>query len=89
MNEKLKKLEHRKAKIAAEILRVKAREVAQTRKEDTRKKILLGALVLSMVDKGEWPKEKLDSSLARFLTRDQDRALFTLPPLGKCSPETA
>lgn len=81
MNDRLKKLEERREKIAAEIARVKAREATQIRKTDTRRKVLLGALVLAMVEKGEWPREKLDSALARFLTRPQDRALFSLPPI--------
>lgn len=81
MSGKLQKLEERRAKIAAEIARVKAREATAKRKDDTRKKVLLGALVLSMIDKGEWPREKLDFALARFLSRPQDRALFNLPPL--------
>lgn len=81
MNDRLNKLEERRSKIAAEITRVKAREAAQTRKEDTRRKVLLGALVLAMLEKGEWPKEKIDSALARFLSRPQDRSLFDLPPV--------
>jgi large subunit ribosomal protein L7/L12 len=81
MSDRLKKLEERRNKIAAEIARVKAREATQIRKSDTRRKVLLGALVLAMVEKGEWPQEKVDSALARFLTRPQDRALFHLPPV--------
>lgn len=81
MSGKLQKLEERRVKIAAEIARVKAREATAKRKDDTRKKVLLGALVLSMIDKGEWTREKLDFALARFLSRPQDRVLFNLPPL--------
>jgi len=81
MNDRLRKLEERRAKIAAEIQKVRACEVMQTRKADTRKKVLLGALVLAMVEKGELPREKIDFALARFLTRPQDRALFDLPPV--------
>ena len=81
MSDRLKKLEERKAKIGAEIARVKAREASQNRKSDTRRKVLLGALVLAMVEKGELSREKVDSALARFLSRPQDRALFSLPPM--------
>lgn len=88
MSDKLQKLEERRVKIAAEIARVKAREATAKRKDDTRKKVLLGALVLSMIDKGEWPKEKVDSALARFLTRPQDRALFYLPQVELPRPVT-
>ncbi len=81
MSDRLKKLEARREKIAAEIARVRAREAMQNRKSATRRKVLLGALVLAMVEKGELPKEKVDSALARFLTRPQDRALFHLSPV--------
>jgi len=81
MSDKLQKLEERRVKIAAEIARVKAREATAKRKDDTRKKVLLGALFLQMVDRGEWPQEQLNAALARFLTRPHDRALFNLPPL--------
>lgn len=81
MSDRLKKLEERRAKIAAEIARVKAREATQIRKNDTRRKVLVGAFVLAMIERGEWPREKFDSSLALFLSRPQDRALFNLPPV--------
>lgn len=81
MSDKLQKLEERKAKIAAEIARVKAREATQIRKNDTRRKVLVGALVLAMIERGEWPREKFDSALALFLSRPKDRALFNLPPV--------
>ena len=80
MSDKLKKLEARRTKIAAEIARVRACEATQNRKSDTRRKVLLGALLLSMLDSGELSREKIDSALARFLSRPQDRALFSLPP---------
>lgn len=79
-SQKLEKLEARRAKIAAEIARVRVREATQNRKSDTRRKVLLGALLLSMLDSGELSREKIDSALARFLSRPQDRALFSLPP---------
>jgi hypothetical protein len=50
------------------------------RAADTRRKILLGAVVLGRVARSEWTKEQLDN-LAQELTRDDDRALFGLPPI--------
>lgn len=88
MSDRLEKLEQRKAKISAEIAKVRAREIAQDRRADTRKKVLAGALLLGMVERGEWPHEKFDSALDRFLTRDQDRVLFNLPAQGSYTPET-
>lgn len=83
MHEKLEKLEQRKAKIAAEIGRVKAREAEADRKADTRRKILAGALILSMAERGELiSKNELVAAMDRALVRPQDRTLFNLPPLA-------
>ena len=80
---RLKKLQEQRARINAEISRVKAKEQQQKRKEDTRKKVLVGALILSKVEKGEWAREKLLESMDAYLERDHDRALFALPPKSK------
>ncbi len=60
-------------------IRARARETAQKRKEDTRRKILLGALVIEMMDKGELDDEVIMKRLEEFLTRDIDRKLFDFP----------
>ncbi|MHB1271148.1 MAG: hypothetical protein ACYCZ9_10170 [Thermoleophilia bacterium] len=86
MSDKLKKLEVQKAKIAAEIQRIKGRETAQARKDDTRRKIIVGGLVLGMVERGEVvDKNGLLAALSKSLTRPQDRALFHL---STACPET-
>jgi large subunit ribosomal protein L7/L12 len=77
-DEKLKKLEESKAKIIARIEKVKARQGAETRKTDTRRKILVGAVILELVESGKWPKEKLLSLMDEKLSRPIDRALFGL-----------
>ena len=51
----------------------------QQRKEDTRRKILLGALVIDMIKKGELDEKKIMKRLDVFLTKDIDRKLFALP----------
>jgi len=81
--DRLKKLEEQRARINAEIQRVRAREQQQTRKDDTRRKILAGSMLLQLVEDGEWPKDKLQTRLDAYLTRDDDRALFDLPPLDE------
>jgi len=76
--EKIKKLEDRKAKLAAQIERIKARQGAEVRKSDTRRKILVGAVILELVESGEWPKERLIGLMDKKLTRPTDRVLFGL-----------
>lgn len=76
---KVKQLEARKQLI-------ENRERAKTNKieraKETRRKILLGSLVLSREIQGETshPSAQL---MAEALTRDDDRALFGLSPLSK------
>lgn len=49
------------------------------RSDDTRRKILAGALVLDMMQRDEQTKVKFVERLDKFLTRPDDRALFDLP----------
>jgi len=79
--DRIRQLEERRARITAEIQRVKARERQAKRKRDTRRKILVGAMVLDQVERGEWPATRLQAAMDRFLEREQDRALFDLPTL--------
>lgn len=57
------------------------------RQKDTRRKILVGAAILSKVERGEWPKDKLIAMMDATLTRPDDRALFDLPALPEKSAE--
>lgn len=50
---------------------------------DTRRKILAGALILDIISKDEAAKNKFMPQLDKYLTRDDDRALFDLKPLSK------
>lgn len=82
VKKRLKALNAKKQKMqAAE--RHKTRE--QKRKEDTRRKILLGAFYLQRMESNEIDKEKILKSLDGFLTENRDRVLFGLPPLGDAS----
>lgn len=77
--ERLAKLEEQRARINAEIQRVRAREQQQKRKDGTRRKVLVGAWMLGKVESGEWPEQKLVEAMDNYLERDHDRALFGLP----------
>ena len=75
---KLKQEKARKQQIEA---RKRAMESKKKRGADTRRKILVGALILARVERGEWPQEKLLAMLDASLTREDDRALFGLPAI--------
>ncbi len=59
--------------------RNKALESRRDRKADTRRKILIGAIVLAKIDQGEFDQALLHRWLDAALTRPADRALFDLP----------
>ena len=57
---------------------------AQERRDDTRRKIIAGALLLSMQNDPAW-KQVIDDML-NSITKNADRALFGLEPLPKPEP---
>ncbi len=81
MSKRLEQLLKKREELSAQIQKIRAREATQKRKEDTRRKILLGALVMEMMSKGELDRDKLMKRLDGFLTREIDRKLFELPVL--------
>ena len=79
LEEKLKQLKTRQARLDARKRAVASR---QERKNDTRRKILLGATVLARIERKEIDQAEVDRWLDQSLTRPDDRALFDLPPPG-------
>ena len=77
---KLKQEKAKKQKIEA---RLRTAESKRNRAEDTRRKILIGAVVLGKVASGEWDNDKLLALIDQALTRTDDRALFGLDRLAE------
>ena len=77
LEEKLKQLKTRQARLDA---RKRALTSRQARKNDTRRKILLGATVLARIDRKELDQAEVNRWLDQSLTRPDDRALFGLNP---------
>ena len=78
--DRIRQLEEQRARINAKIQRVRSRESQEERKRETRRKILAGAMVLDRVARKELAEKLFKADMDRFLERDQDRALFDLPP---------
>jgi hypothetical protein len=78
LKERLKQLETRKTRAEA---RKRALLARRARKDDTRRKILAGAIVLTRVEQGKIAEAEFRAWLEAGLTRADDRALFDLPPL--------
>jgi hypothetical protein len=79
--DKLDKLRVQRDAIAAKIRREQGLARSRERKADTRRKILAGAAVLDEAEHDPEYHAALIRLLGRFLSRDDDRALFGLPPL--------
>ena len=79
MSKKLDELLKKREQLNARIQKERNKQYQQKRKEDTRRKILLGALMIKMMTKGELDEKKIIKKLDGFLTRDIDRLLFDLP----------
>ena len=77
---KIETLTEKRNQIDAQIQALKAQEVAQKRKDDTRKKILIGGVVLKMLKAKDLKQEWLDGILNKHLDSERDRALFGLAP---------
>ena len=78
--EKLKQLKARKQAIEA---REKSKQKEQEKKDNTRRKILLGSYLIKKMNANEANKEKILAELNEYLTEDRDRQLFDLPNIEK------
>lgn len=75
---KLDRLLSKKKQLDNQIQLAKAREKALARKQDTRRKILIGAVILSQIKKKKFPQKQLNEILETELVHDRDRTLFGL-----------
>ena len=81
-SKRLEKLKEKEAKLKARIRSIEAKEATRQRKQDTRRKILLGALLAEWMEKDEALKTKVIANLDSFLKRKIDREMFGLPTAG-------
>ena len=84
LNEKIEKQLEKLNQLKAQKQAIEAREKKkiseQQRKEETRKKILIGSMMLKKME-DEAEKIKILAELNKYLTEDRDRKLFNLEPL--------
>jgi hypothetical protein len=76
-----KSIEERLAQLDAQRKTLQARLNKQERARDTRRKVLLGALVLHQLDEGregsiDYLRDFIKRELPGFLTREADKELF-------------
>ena len=82
-NPKLTKIKEKIGQLSARAKLIEAKERSRAKKDDTRRKILAGALALEKAEKDQEEKKKLMAELDGFLTRPMDRDLFGLPEKPK------
>jgi len=85
LDEKIKaqeeKLKQLKAQRQAVLSREKAKEKQQARKDDTRRKILIGSCMLKITAEDDQARSKLIAQMDKYLTDSRDRQLFGLSVL--------
>lgn len=77
---RLDKLKTQKEKLKARIQKMESMEKNRERKQDTRKKILIGSYFMDQAIKSG-TLDDIKQKMAGFLTRNSDRVLFDLPKL--------
>lgn len=82
LDERVATLEEKLKQLKVRQQRAKARETAlasrRARKDDTRRKILVGAILLAKVEQGQFDERQLRRWLDKALVRKDDRKLFGL-----------
>ena len=77
---KLESLKKKSEQLKAQIQKIEAAQSAKNRKQDTRRKILIGAYYWEKALK-EDGVEDIKKIMDGFLTRNSDRVLFDLEPI--------
>ena len=93
LDERISALEGRLKQLKAQQQQKDARrravESRRARRDDTRRKVLVGAIVLARIERGELAREALQAWLDDALSRPEDRALFDLPALPAPASEAS
>jgi hypothetical protein len=88
-NPRLEKLLEQKGKIENRIKQIQAKENAQKRKLDTRRKILFGVIFEGLIADDLITEETINRAIGEYLTSDRDRDLVKnyLASLNKPDPK--
>lgn len=75
-DEKLKELDEKIERLKTKRRRLDAQRKQRSRKEETRRKILLGSMLLEVMKHPQW-MDTIKPMMEEYLTREGDQALFT------------
>lgn len=87
-NVKLDSLKKKQEQLKAQIQALEAAEKTRERKQETRRKILMGAYYLDKA-RAENRFDDIVTLMDGYLNRDSDRVLFDLPPRKKKSSDNS
>lgn len=79
MTDKIEQLRQQRERITKAIRAEENKLKDKERKDDTRRKILVGALIMTEAENDPALKSRIEQLLKDNLTRDDDRALFNIP----------
>lgn len=79
--EKMQKLAEQKKQIERQMVQMRAKAISKNRREEDRRKILLGAMMIHEITSGNVNREAVLKKLNSYLTRPMDRELFGLQPI--------
>ena len=83
----MKTLEQKEAELKLRLQKIRSDMSNLKRREETRKKILIGAFYLERIKKNADDEKKLIKALDEYLKKDRDRALFGLSPIEEKDAE--
>lgn len=75
------KADKKKAEAKALERQLKAKTLSEDRKKDTRRKILIGSMLLEKASKYQDANDRLLKDLDKYLVRYDDRTLFKIPEI--------
>ncbi len=75
---RLAALKKRKQQLENQLMLLQNRDAVARRKQETRRRILIGAERLAKLQKGELTEEELRAEMDAYLVRPSDRAVFGL-----------
>ncbi|WP_143748935.1 hypothetical protein [Mesorhizobium sophorae] len=81
IREREKGLLQRKAKLESDLVRLKAQEKKAARKDDTRRKIVIGGALFAAIDAGVIPNEIGRKLVGKFVA-ERDKKMFDGSPLA-------
>ena len=82
LDDRIKKQQEKLAQLKAQKQAIEAKkaklEKEQKRKDETRRKILLGSYMLKKMNENDFEKQKILAELNEYLTEPRDRRLFEI-----------